>query len=280
MEIGENVFLGRLKDSDNSINLDHITLLSKPLSKTIEGIIRLCDILFKKRYSLFLTGSSAMCLRAGSFREFRMKNDKSDVDFWIVADTLPQVTISPSIAEKEIIKGFYRLNHFDISCVPFFDNKFNVSLKIMHSKVVKKVFQLNKLNLKVFRNSSLKVIKSEDKFFGLRSEYHISICERKLKDIGYLWRWKVDPFMRKDFVLTDLHSCFLIGGFLIDTIGLGKGREKFLKKFSLCFDKFNKAKLVSCYFQLLQYFYIRFPSSATKIFGHRKRASSFIENAR
>jgi hypothetical protein len=277
MGVVRNNPLDNLKNTDNFINLEHITQLSKPLSKTIKVVTRLCDSLFDKQYSLFLTESLAICLRSSSLREFRIIGDKSDIDLWIIADKLPK-KFNPSPYEKETIKGFSRLNFFDISCIPFPDSKFKISLKIMHSATVKKVLQLNKNHLKVFRTNSLKKTKSEDIFYGLKREYHIPIFEEKIENAGFLWHWSANPFIKNDFVLTDIHSCFLIGGFLIDNLKLNK-RVQYLKKFHFYFKKYCKKNYANSQFKILRYFYERFPLSAIKIFGEEKGADSFIENA-
>ncbi len=164
MGVVNNDPLRNLAITDDFINLENIARLSKPLSETIRSIIKLCDSLFKKQYSLFLTGSLAICLRSGSLKEFRKTGDKSDIDLWIIADKLTQKLPTPSPYEKEIIEGFSRLNFFDISCIPFPDSKFKISLKIMRCTTVKKVLRLNKNSFKVFRVSSLKKIKSKDIF--------------------------------------------------------------------------------------------------------------------
>ncbi|MEK7642514.1 MAG: hypothetical protein AAB392_01830 [Patescibacteria group bacterium] len=278
MGIIKNDPLKNLENTDNLINLENVAQLSKPLTKTIRAIALSCDSLFKKQYSLFLTGSLAVCLRSGSLEEFRKTGDKSDIDLWIVADTLSKKLFTPSSYEKEIIRGFSRLNFFDISCIPFPDNKFKISLKIMCGASVKKVLRLNKNSFKVFRINSLKKIKSEDMFYGLKGNHYTSVFEEKLENAGFLWHWSADPFMKKDFVLTDIHSCFLIGGFLIDNLKLEK-RDQYLKKFYFYFKKYCKKNCTDNQFKILRYFYERFPLSATKIFGEEKGADSFMENA-
>lgn len=278
MGIIKNEPLKNLENTDNFINLENIAQLSKPLSKTIRVVIKLCDSLFKKQYSLFLTGSLAICLRSSSLKEFRITEDKSDIDLWIIADELPKKLSTPSPYEKGIIGGFNRLNFFDISCILFPDSKFKISLKIMHSTNMKKVSRLNKNSFKVFRVSSLKKIKSEDIFYGLKGKHYIPIFEEKLKNTGFLWYWSINPFIKNDFVLTDIHSCFLIGGFLIDNLKLEK-RDQYLKKFYFYFKKYCKKNYTDNQFKILRYFYERFPLSATKIFGKEKEADSCIENA-
>ncbi len=161
------------------------------------------------------------------------------------------------------------MNFFDISCIPFPDSKFKISLKIMRGTTVKKVLRLNKNSFKVFRVSSLKKIKSKDMFYGLKGKYHIPIFEEKLENTGFLWHWLNDPFMKKDFVLTDIHSCFLIGGFLIDNLKLEK-RDQYLKKFYFYFKKYCKKNCTDNQFEILRYFYERFPLSVTKVFGKKK----------
>lgn len=278
MGIIKNDPLKNLENTDGLINLENVARLSKPLTKTIRAVALLCDSLFEKQYSLFLTGSLAICLRSGSLKEFRKTGDKSDIDLWIIANKLPKKLSTPSSYEKEIIGGFSRLIFFDISCIPFPDSKFKISLKIMRGATVKKVLRLNKNSFKVFRVSSLKKIKSEDTFYGLKGQHHIPIFEEKLENAGFLWHWSADPFMKKDFVLTDIHSCFLIGGFLIDNLKLEK-RGQYLKKFYFYFKKYRKKNCTDNQFRILLYFYERFPLSATKIFGEEKGADSFIENA-
>lgn len=277
MGIIKNNPLKNLENTDDLINLENVARLSKPLTKTIRTVALFCDFLFEKQYSLFLTGSLAICLRSGSLREFRIIGDKSDIDLWIIADKLPK-KLNPSPYEKEIIKGFNRLNFFDISCIPFPDSKFKISLKIMRSATIKKVLRLNKISLKVFRTNSLKKTKSEDIFYGLKRKYHIPIFEEKLENAGFLWHWLADPYIKNDFVLTDIHSCFLIGGFLIDNLKLNK-RAQYLKKFYFYFKKYCKKNYTDNQFKILWYFYERFPLSATKIFGEEKGADSFTENA-
>lgn len=278
MDIIKNDPLKNLENTDYLINLENIAKLSKSLAKIIRAITLLCDSLFEKQYSLFLTGSLAICLRSGSLKEFRKTRDKSDIDLWIIADKLPQKLSTLSPYEKEIVQGFSRLNLFDISCIPFPDSKFKISLKIMGSASVKKVLRLNKNSFKVFRVSSLKKIKSEDIYHGLKEKHRIPIFEEKLENASYLWHWSVDPFMKNDFVLTDIHSCFLIGGFLIDNLKLEK-RDQYLKKFYFYFKKYCKNNCTDNQFKILRYFYERFRLSATKIFGKEKGANSFIENA-
>jgi len=278
MGIIKNDPLKNLENTDDLINLENVARLSKSLTKIIRAIALLCDSLFEKQYSLFLTGSLAICLRSGSLKEFRKTGDKSDIDLWIIADKLPQKLSVPSPYEKEILGGFSRLNLFDISCIPFPDSKFKISLKIMRSATVKRVLRLNKNSFKVFRVNSLKKIKSENIFYGLRGKHHIPIFEEKLENTGFLWHWSFDPFIKKDFVLTDIHSCFLIGGFLIDNLKLEK-RDQYLRKFYFYFKKYSKKNCADNQFKIFRYFYERFPLSATKIFGNEKGANSFIENA-
>ena len=189
MGIIKNDPLKNLENTDDLINLEDIARLSKPLIKTTRAVALLCNSLFEKQYSLFLTGSLAICLRSGSLKEFRKTGDRSDVDLWIITDKPPQKISNPSTYEKEITRAFTRLNSFDISCIPFPDSKFKISLKIMRSAIVKKVLRLNKNNLKVFRTNSLKKTKSEDTFYGLKREYHIPIFEEKLENTGFLWHW-------------------------------------------------------------------------------------------
>lgn len=269
MGVIENDPLKNLKNTDNFIDLGNVARLSKPLIKTIRAVALLCDSLFEKQYSLFLTGSLAICLRSGSLKEFRKTGDKSDIDLWIIADKLRPKLSTPSLYEKEIIEGFSRLNFFDISCIPFPDSKFKISLKIMRGTAVKKVLRLNKNSFKVFRVSSLKKIKSKDMFYGLKGKHHIPIFEEKLENTGFLWYWSNDPFMKRDFVLTDIHSCFLIGGFLIDNLKLEK-RDQYLKKFYFYFKKYYEKNCTDNQFKILRYFYERFPLSATKVFGKKK----------
>lgn len=269
MGVVKNDPLKNLENTDDLINLENVARLSKPLTKIIRAVALSCDSLFEKQYSLFITGSLAICLRSGSLKEFRKTGDKSDIDLWIIADKLPKKLSTPSPYEKEIMRGFSRLIFFDISCIPFPDSKFKISLKIMRGATVKKVLRLNKNSLEVFRTDSLKKTKLEDIFYGLKGEYRIPIFEEKLENAGFLWHWSADPFIENDFVLTDIHSCFLIGGFLIDNLKLEK-RDQYLKKFYLYFKKYCKKNCADSQFKILRYFYERFPLSAKKIFGEEK----------
>lgn len=261
MGIIKNNFIKTLKNTDGLISQKTIANLSKQLSKSIEIVIRACDSLYEKNYSLFLTGSLAICLRSGSLKEFRISEDKSDIDLWIIIDNLPNESLKLSSLEKEIASGFSRLDHFDIVCIPFKRNNLEVSLKIMNKETARKILQFKKINLNVFRHNSLKKVKMENIFYGIKSTHHIPIIENKVKSGGFLWHWSTNPFVKKDFVLTDIHSCFLIGGFLTDGLGLEKEKHLFLKKF------FHHLKSANNPFKILQYFYQRFPSSSEKIFG-------------
>lgn len=267
MGIIKNNFIEALKNTDGLIRQKTIANLSKQLSKSIEIVMRACDSLYEKNYSLFLTGSLAICLRSNSLKEFRISGDKSDVDLWIIITNSPNKSLKLSSLEKKIINGFSRLAHFDIVCVPFARNDLKVSLKIMSNETTKKILQFNKINLSVFRRNSLKKIKTENIFYGIKSIHRIPIIEKELKDGGFLWHWTTNPFVEKDFVLTDIHSCFLIGGFLTDGLKLERARDLFLKKFFYHFKKCQEKIATDNPFKILRYFYDRFPSSSTKIFG-------------
>lgn len=271
-------FVDSIKNTDNFVNQRRLTHLSKPLSKTIKTVMRVCDYLFEKYYSLFLTGSLAICLRAGSLKEYRVLGDKSDVDLWIIINNSPYKSLKSSSLKNKIIKGFSRLIQFDIVCIPFKSNNLNLSLKMMTGETAKEILNFKKIKLAVLRCNSLKITKKENVFYGVKKVHHIPIIEKKLKNHEFMWRWPTNPFIGKDFVLTDIHSCFLVGGFLVDGLGLIKIRNLFLSKF---FHYFQSYKNISNNNQanIFRYFYNKFPLSTKKIFGKEKGADSFIENA-
>jgi hypothetical protein len=270
MGIIDDIFLKTLKNTDNLISQENIANLSGPLSKIIEIVTHACDFVFEKHHSIFLTGSLAICLRSGSLKEFRTSGDRSDIDLWIIADESTTKLSKLSGLEKEIINGFLLLKNFDISCVPFPENKLNISLKIMHSTTARKILQFNKIKLSVFRCNSLKKVKTKNIFYGIKRIHCIPIDEEKIKTGNFLWHWPTNPFVGQDFVLTDIHSCFLIGGFLTDYLELKKERNLFLKKFCFYLKKYREKNITNNLYKILQYFYDRFPSSATKIFGKEK----------
>lgn len=267
MGINKNNFERIIKNTDNLISREMIGNLSKRLSKSIEIIIQSCNFLFGKSYALFLTGSLAFCLRSESLKEFRISGDKSDIDLWIIIANPPNKTLKLSNLEKKIIQGFSRLVHFDIACIPFSSGNLKISLKIMDKETAKKILQIKNINLYVFRHNSLKKAKEKNIFYGIKKIHNIPILEKKLRKEGFLWQWPTNFFIKKDFVLNDIHSCFLIGGFLIDDIGLRKRRDLFLKKFLFNLKKIQEKNIIDNSFKILQYFYNRFPLSAKKIFG-------------
>jgi len=266
MGIISNNFIETLKNTDDLVSLENIAHLSKQLSKLIENIVYVCNTLFGKRYSLFLTGSLAICLRAGSLKEFRMSGDKSDLDLWIMVNDSPDKLLKQSLLEKEIVSGFSRLIYYNIVCIPPVDSSLKVSLKIMLGKTAKIVLRFDKIKLSVFRFSSLKKVKEKNTFYGIKRAHIIPVDEKKIKMGGFLWRWPTNPFLKKDFVLTDVHSCFLVGGFLTDGLNLKMARNLFFKKFFFHFKKYQEINNNNNQFKILRYFYNRFPLSAKKVF--------------
>jgi len=263
-------FIDSIRNTDNLVNQKNLAHLSKPLSRTIKTITRACDDVFEKHYSLFLTGSLGICLRSRSLKEFRVSGDKSDVDLWIIANDTTHKSLESSCLKNEIIKSFSRLNQFDIVCIPFEGDTLKVSLKIMSAETAKKVFEFKKIKLAVLRYNSLKKVKTKNILYGMKKIHHIPIDEKMNKAGGFLWHWSTNPFIENDFVLTDIHSCFLVGGFLTDNLNLKKTRDLFLNNFFFTLVKQEKKIINGSPFKFLGYFYERFPLSATKIFGKEK----------
>jgi hypothetical protein len=270
MVITASHFIGSIKNTDDFINQDNLTHLSKSLPKTIKTVMQACNYLFEKHYSLFLTGSLGICLRSRSLKEFRVSGDKSDVDLWIIANNTTQKSLESSCLKNEIIKGFSHLNQFDIVCIPFEGNTLKVSLKIMTAETAKKVFEFKKIKLAVLRYNSLKKVKTKNILYGMKKIHHIPIDEERNKTGGFLWHWSTNPFIENDFVLTDIHSCFLVGGFLTDNLNLKKARDLFLNNFFFTLIKHEEKITNGSPFKILGYFYERFPLSAAKIFGKEK----------
>ena len=200
MDTIKNNFIETLKNTDRLVSRKKIANSSKQLSKSIEIVVQACDSLYGENYSLFLTGSLAVCLRSGSLKELRVSGDKSDIDLWIIIASHPNKSLKPSHLKKEITEGCSRLGYFDISCIPFSGGNLKTSLKIMSSKTAIKILQLKKIKLDVFRYNSLKKIKTENILYGIKKIHNAPIVENKLKGGGFFWYWSVNTFIKKDFL--------------------------------------------------------------------------------
>lgn len=208
-------------------------ILPQYVSAQIDELRESCEALFGPRFSLFLAGSLALALRANSLEEFRLEGDRSDVDLFIVIDT-PQVHERREDSEEPALTlairaAVSRLLIFDMASVADPRVGSVLSPKVIMASIVRGVLRFEIGVLNVFRVSSLLARgQSFITAYGLERSYRISIEEERLTEGGYRWSCFVSPYIDDDFVLTDLHHCFVFGGFLLDRLGLSEERLRFI----------------------------------------------------
>lgn len=243
-------------------------ILPQYVSTQIHELRESCEALFGSGFSLFLAGSLALALRANSLEEFRLEGDRSDVDLFIVIDTTqvperreeseePALTVAIRIAVS-------RLPVFDMASVADPRVGSVLSPKVIMASVVRRVLRFELGVLNVFRESSLLARgQSFITAYGLDRSYRISIEEERLTAGGYRWNCFVSPYIDNDFVLTDLHHCFVFGGFLLDRIGLTEERLRFIHCVVVATGGGLSLRRRD---NLLEYFHQRIPKTLRRIY--------------
>lgn len=270
--MGLNKLASGIERTDQLVSLGVIKGLSREIHDEIEVLDRQCQLLWGQNYSLFLTGSLALCLRSGATSEFRETGDRSDIDLWIFLDTKEPLVKPPSGRRCEILHSSYRvLSRFDIVSVPWPPSHAKFSIKLFSAGAARRALTLGNYTLRVLRNNSLREVKKVDTYFGLNGTRTARILEEKIAD-GYLWRWRSAPVGRGDIYLTDLLSCLLIGNFLSGEGKFMSSRKELLSAYFRAIERSlveSKGEDSEAIRHLLGYYYSRFPRSSEAIFGKK-----------
>ncbi len=256
----------KIVSTDTLITIDSIYKFSKKLGKEIEEIISECNQVFGTKFSIFLSGSLAFCIRSETLNDFRFGgSDSSDIDIWIILESNKDLNpSSASIYGKELLKAASLISDHEMVSVKQ-ETELPFSIKIMERKSIQKIFSFAKFSLSVLRTTSLLDRKQYNLFSGFRSEYKTPIRERPYKKY-YIWEWDGNPYPNNDFILTDLHSFILFGGFLHDEIGLKNERDKFIKIWCKNAKKMQHGLPAE---NLFKYFMYKFPTSYFEIIKNK-----------
>lgn len=251
-----------IRETDPRVNLS--ALRDRPeLARQITEVADAAREVFGARHSLFLAGSLALAMRTGDFEEFREKGDRSDIDLWVV--------ISGSMTDpgndalcRALGESAARLDEFDIAAAKDPREESVFSIKTMREEIVHDVLKFSAVAANTYRSSSLRSVKPFDTFYGLNRSYRIETKEEPLTSGGFLWRWSAVPTVEGDFILTDIHSCFLFGGFLYDGLALAQARAGFLEEMMKRTGGSRLSRVSRDVF--IGYFLSRFPHAIRKLY--------------
>lgn len=270
--MGLSQLISGIERTDPLVGFGKLAKFSEEICREIESIRQCCEQLWGRRFSIFLTGSLALCLRSGIRAEFRETGDPSDVDLWIFIDTNQPSKSPPGRGRCGALYSSYRLlDRFDAVSVYWPWSNIKFSVKLFNASAAHRASTLRMCTLRVLRFDSLRKVKKIDHHFGLTSTRTTRILEEKIAS-GYLWRWRSAPFGPSDIYLTDLLSCLLIGNFLVDGLLLSKLRGELRVRFYRAVDDLLPEAKVGSRIgigNLLKYYYSRFPRSALEIFGKK-----------
>lgn len=215
----------RLIETDGLIEIERIEAQQPQIYRQVEYLYTLAHSLWPNRYSIFMSGSRALALRSGDRELLFESGGQSDVDIWLVVSGPPVAGMHPDSA---IWQRLPYLAHYDMVVMPW-TAPLPFSIKILGFQAAQRAFSLQNQAPTVLRTASLVSRKPVDQFYGFKAVYE-HVTREQARPEGYVWTWESVIFENDDLVLTDLLSFVMLGGFLVDHLGLAGNRLALLRE--------------------------------------------------